>query len=198
MDWDARYNSPSYAYGTEPNDFLSEVADRILKGRVLCLAEGEGRNAVFLAGLGYSVIAVDGSRAGLNKAEVLAQARGVTISTVHADLTDFVIEPDSYTGIIAIYAHLPSPLRKNIHKAAVEGLCPGGVFILEAFTRAQLNYDTGGPKDQDLLMQLPVLRSELSGLEFEIAREVERNVTEGDYHKGLASVVQILGRKPID
>lgn len=81
MDWNARYNSPSYAYGTEPNDFLDEVADQILKGRALCLAEGEGRNAVFLAGLGYSVTAVDGARVGINKAEALAQARGVAIDS---------------------------------------------------------------------------------------------------------------------
>lgn len=117
-------------------------------------------------------------------------------STVHADLSDFTIEPGIYTGIVAIYAHLQSPLRKSIHRAVVKGLCPGGVFILEAFTESQLNYDTGGPRDLDLLMRLPVLLSELSGLDFEIAREVVRNVQEGDYHKGLASVVQILGRKP--
>jgi hypothetical protein len=134
---------------------------------------------------------------GLAKAEALAQSRGVAIWTVHTNLSDFIIQPGAYTGIIAIYAHLPSSLRQLIHKAAVPGLRPGGVFILEAFTPAQLNYDTGGPKDPDLLMPLPVLQAELSGLDFEIAREVERVVKEGDYHKGLAAVVQILARKPI-
>ena len=114
--WDERFSEPGFAYGTEPNDFLASVADRIPMGRVLSLAEGEGRNAVFLAGLGYEVTAVDSSRVGLAKAEGLAAERGVTIATVNADLADFEIEPGVWQGIISIFCHLPPVVRAAVHE----------------------------------------------------------------------------------
>jgi 2-polyprenyl-3-methyl-5-hydroxy-6-metoxy-1,4-benzoquinol methylase len=100
LRWDCRYAAEAYAFGTEPNDFLVEVAPLIPAGRVLCLAEGEGRNAVRLAGRGHEVTAVDASTVGIAKAQVLASARGVKIATVTADLSDFTIEPDFWAGIV--------------------------------------------------------------------------------------------------
>src|SRR4051812_40107727 len=97
--WDERYSGPEFAYGTEPNDFLAAVADRIPPGPVLMLGEGEGRNAVFLAGLGYEVVAVDQSEAGLAKARRLADERGVRVRTRRADLRDYPIEPGAWAGI---------------------------------------------------------------------------------------------------
>jgi SAM-dependent methyltransferase len=193
--WDERYSEPGYAYGTEPNQFLASVADRIPKGRVLCLAEGEGRNAVFLAGLGHEAIAVDASRVGLTKAQALARQRGVRLDTVHADLADFTIEPGFFEGIVSIFSHLPPLVRAALHERCLRGLAPGGVFILEAFTPRQLELGTGGPKTRELLMELAVVRQELPGLRFEIARELERPVIEGTYHTGNAAVVQILAVK---
>ena len=193
--WDKRYSEPGYAYGTEPNGFLASVADCIPRGRVLCLAEGEGRNAVYLAGLGYEVTAVDTSTVGLVKAEALAHERGVSIETVNADLADYPIEPGEWQGVVSIFCHLPPVVRAALHERCLRGLAPGGVFVLEGFTPRQLELGTGGPKSRELLMELEIVRQELPGLRFEIAREVERDVGEGKYHNGIASVVQIIAVK---
>ena len=193
--WDERYSEPGYAYGTEPNKFLASVAERIPRGRVLCLAEGEGRNAVYLAGLGYDVTAVDTSTVGLAKAEALASDREVTIETVIADLADFEIEPVAWQGVVSIFCHLPPVVRAALHERCLRGLAPGGVFVLEGFTPRQLELGTGGPKSRELLMELEIIRQELPGLRFEIAREIEREVVEGKHHKGAAAVLQILAVK---
>jgi len=195
MDWDERFSAPGFAYGTEPNDFLASVSDRIPKGQILSLAEGEGRNAVYLASLGHEVTAVDASAVGLAKARELAESRGVTITTILADLDDYTIGEQRWDGIIACYCHLPSPLRRAVHRAAAAGLKPGGVFVLEAFSKKQLEHDTGGPKSLDMLMSLEELEQELAGLRFDHGAELERIVVEGSGHTGLAAVVQILGVK---
>jgi len=193
--WNERFSEPGYAYGTEPNGFLTSVADRIPRGKVLCLAEGEGRNAVYLAGLGYDVTAVDTSTVGLAKAEALAKNRGVTIETVNADLEEYEIEPGAWQGIVSIYCHLPPVIRAALHERCLRGLAPEGVFVLEGFTPRQLEFGTGGPKNRELLMELEIIRQELPGLRLEIAREIEREVVEGNFHKGIAAVVQILAVK---
>jgi len=193
--WDERFSEPGYAYGTDPNGFLTSVADRIPHGNVLCLAEGEGRNAVYLAGLGYEVTAVDTSTVGLAKAKALASDRGVTIETVLADLDDYSIEPGAWQGIVSIYCHLPPVVRAALHERCLRGLAPGGVLVLEGFTPRQLELGTGGPKNRELLMELEIIRQELPGLRLEIGREIERDVAEGKYHGGTASVVQILAVK---
>lgn len=194
--WDDRYSAPTYAYGTEPNDFLKSVAGRIPPGRVLCLAEGQGRNAVYLASLGHDVLAVDQSPVGLERAQELAASRGVKIATEVADLSNFVIEPRSWSGIVAIFAHLPPALRSRVFAAAVRGLSSGGAFVLEAYAPKQLEYGTGGPKDVSMLMSLDVLRAELAGLRIEHGVETEREIHEGDYHHGHSAVVQVLAFKP--
>jgi SAM-dependent methyltransferase len=195
--WDQRYAADDYFYGEEPNTFLTTQAPLIPPGPVLCLAEGEGRNAVFLAGRGHAVTAVDGSAAGLAKAERLAARRSVTLTTVVADLAAFAVTPNHWSAIVAIFAHLPPPLRRATFAAAVAGLRPGGVFLLEAYTPAQLAFGTGGPKDPTLLMSLSDPRTELSGLTLELGQEIERDVIEGHGHTGRAAVVQVVGRKPV-
>jgi SAM-dependent methyltransferase len=194
--WNQRYGAEEYAYGTEPNDFLAEVAGRIPPGPVLCIAEGEGRNAVFLAGRGHAVTMVDASAAGLAKARALAAARGVAVETVEADLARFAIAPGAWSGIVAIFAHLPPALRATVHRAAAAGLVPGGVLVLEAFTPAQLGLGTGGPRQPEMLYTLGTLRGDLAGLEIVIGRELERDVAEGAHHTGCAAVVQVLAVKP--
>ncbi len=196
-DWDARYAEPGWAYGSEPNDFLREQAYRLpAAGRVLCLAEGQGRNAVHLASLGHRVTAVDLSPVGLARADALAASRGVPIRTVVADLADFPIEPLAWEGVVSIWVHVPPEVRVPLHRAVVAGLAPGGVLLLEAYTPRQLGRDTGGPSDPGRLMTLASLERELAGLEWELARELERDVVEGRYHSGRADVVQLVGRKP--
>jgi len=191
--WDERYSQPGFAYGTEPNEFLAAAAGRIPVGPVLSLGEGEGRNAAFLAGLGHQVVAADQSEVGLAKAKKLAADRGLTIETVCADLATFTIEPEAWAGIVSVFCHLPRRIRRPLYAAAVRGLRPGGVFVLEAYTPEQIGRGTGGPKDPDMLPTLAELTEELAGLEFVHARELDREVREGAYHTGVASVVQIVG-----
>ncbi|MBL8981795.1 MAG: class I SAM-dependent methyltransferase [Gemmatimonadetes bacterium] len=197
-DFDARYAEAEWAYGTEPNDFLRASAGQIPRGgRVLCLAEGQGRNAVFLAAAGHPVTAVDRSAPGLARAQALAAERKVSIETQLVDLAEFEVGTAQWDGIVAIFAHLPPPLRRRVHQAVVAGLRPGGVFILEAYSPAQLQRTTGGPRSLDLLMSIAVLREELAGLDFLVAQEIDREVIEGKYHTGTASVVQVLALKPV-
>ena len=195
--WDARYDSDEYLYGTEPNDFLREASGQIAPGgRVLCLAEGEGRNAVYLAGLGHQVVAVDQSRVGLEKARRLAASREVVLETVTMDLAELPIEPRGWDAIVSIWCHVPGALRRDLHRRVVEGLRPGGIFILEAYTPRQLEYGTGGPPEPDRLMTLTALRGELEGLLLEVGAEVEREIQEGATHHGRSHVVRVLARKP--
>jgi hypothetical protein len=194
--WDERYGEEGFAYGTEPNDFLVEVVDQIPAGPVLCLAEGEGRNAVFLAGRGHSVLAIDQSAVGLDKARVLAARRHVPIETQVTDLAAFEFEARHFAGIVSIWAHLPPELRRKVHEQCVEALIPGGVMVLEAYTPAQVGRGTGGPPNPALCMTAEGLRAELTGLYFEILVERERQVSEGKYHNGVSAVVQMVARKP--
>jgi hypothetical protein len=197
--WDERYgHTAEYVFGTAPNAFLEQCAERIpAGGPVLCLAEGEGRNAVYLAGRGHPVTAVDQSSVGLEKAVRLASARSVMIGTELADLGDYIIEPGVWAAVVVIFAHLTPELRARVHAAAVEGLRPGGVLILEAYHPEQLRLRTGGPMGApEMLMTLEMLRGDLAGLDLEIAQEIERDVLEGCAHTGRAAVVQVCGRKP--
>ncbi|MDA8098817.1 MAG: class I SAM-dependent methyltransferase [Nitrospiraceae bacterium] len=193
--WDQRYDTEEYVYGIEPNRFLASMADKIPKGRVLCLAEGEGRNAVFLAKQGCRVLAVDSSPVGLKKAEKLAASQGVSIETQVVDLAHFEIEPGAWDGIVSIFAHVPSAIRKALHRKVVAGLRSGGVLVLEAYTPKQLEYKTGGPPNADMMMTLAGLREELAGLEFLHAKELDRDVIEGRLHTGKGAVVQVVAKK---
>ena len=194
--WDQRYARDEYVYGTTPNDFLASVADRIPPGPVLCLADGEGRNGTHLAELGHEVTSVDASSVGLEKARKLAEAKGVRLHLVHADLAEYAIEPGAWAGIVSIFLHLPPTLRARVHASSVAGLRPGGVFVLEAYTPDQLAYGTGGPKEPELLMRKDDVVPELHGLDLPIAQELVRTMAEGIVHHGESAVVQILGVKP--
>ncbi len=196
--WDERYGEPGFVYGTEPNDFLAANAERFLRpgGDILCLAEGEGRNAVFLARLGFHVTGVDGSAVGLAKARRLAEQRGVAIQTVVADLADFDLGFERWDGIVSIWCHTPAALRQRLHRSAVAALRPRGVLLLESYTPKQLEYKTGGPPTADMMMTLAAVREELDGLEFLVAEEAVREVHEGKSHSGPSAVLQVIARKP--
>lgn len=193
--WDERYATDEYIYGTEPNDFLATHAKK-LTGPVLSIAEGEGRNGVYLATLGLDVLGIDGSTVGLDKARALARARGVTIRTEVADLARYTPPVERFGSIISISAHLPSATRARLYPLLEQALRPGGLLLLEAYSEAQLGRGTGGPKDPDMLMSVAKITTEFPGLEPVLLRALDRDVREGSGHTGLASVVQFIGRKP--
>jgi 2-polyprenyl-3-methyl-5-hydroxy-6-metoxy-1,4-benzoquinol methylase len=194
--WDRRYSNETYAYGTEPNEFLVSMLDKLPEGRVLCLGEGEGRNATWLAQQGRQVTAVDSSKVGLEKARRLALARGVEITIALADLKDFPIGSEHWDAIVSIFCHLPLQVRRNVHERCVEGLRTGGMLLLEAYTPEQLKYKTGGPPTAEMMMDADSLSRELEGLEFLHLQELAREIREGEYHNGPGAVVQVLAKKP--
>ncbi len=192
--WNQRYTGDEYIYGIEPNSFLSEHVG-MLTGPTLSLAEGEGRNAVFLASQGLKVHSVDGSEVGLAKAQALALSRGVEIQTEVADLEMFEPAVNCYGSVISISAHLPSTVRNRLYPFVERCLKPGGIIILEAYTENQLTKNTGGPKDPDMLMSQAKIKREFPNIEPILLRELKRDIREGKYHTGMASVVQFIGRK---
>lgn len=193
--WDERYSAKEYVYGTQPNDFLKHHVNTINNGNVLSLAEGEGRNAVFLAKMGYSVTAVDSSIAGILKGKQLAQKNNVKINFVHADITEYDLGHTQWDGIISIFFPLASKQRRQLYKKIPHALKINGVFLLEAYTPEQIQYGTGGGNDIDTMQSKKTLSTELASLTFDHLIEINRNVIEGKLHTGMGSVVQAIATK---
>ena len=195
--WNERYREAGFAYGTEPNDFLVASAPLLPPAsNILCLGEGEGRNSVYLAAQGHRVTAVDAAAVGLAKVRRLARERQVAVETIEADLTNFQIDGLSHQAIISIFCHLPPDTRRQLHRRVCSGLAPGGVFVLEGYSKRQFERTTGGPRAIDLLLDLEEVKQELGGLKITHAVEIEREIHEGRYHNGLGCVVQIIGTRP--
>lgn len=196
--WNEKYDRDDFFYGTEPNDFL-RVASLILpeKAKILSLAEGEGRNACYLAQQGHQVSAVDSSEIGVEKTQLLAQAMQVEINAELADLNDFDLGEQKWDAIIAIFCHLPVELRKNVARKIISALKPGGFYISEVYAKAQLQHQTGGPKDSDLLIDLQEIQQDMPSLNWIHAEQIERQVIEGVGHTGLGWVSQVIGQKPL-
>jgi SAM-dependent methyltransferase len=195
--WEQRYGTDEYLFGTEPNEFLRDSVPVLPAGSVLCLAEGEGRNAVFLAECGFDVHSVDLTEAGVAKTRRLAERRGVKVDAAVGDLADFPIGTARWDVIVSIFAHMPPLVRRDLHHRVVVALKPGGMFLLEAYTPQQVGRGTGGPSTPELTMTIDALRVELAGLELLHAEELEREVVEGPGHTGSAAVVQVIARKPV-
>ena len=194
--WNARYAGEEFVYGREPNDFVVQAVSAIPhQGRVLCLADGEGRNGVWLARQGFRVTAVDVAEQGVAKGRELARASGVEIETRVADVTRFDLGIERWDAIVSILLHLPSKARRDLHRRAIAALAPGGVFVYEAYGPEQLRYRTGGPPEPQLLHSLDDVVSDFDGCEIDHAFEGVRAVNEGRLHRGDGFVVQVIARK---
>jgi hypothetical protein len=196
--WEQRFAADGYLYGTAPNEFLRDVVPSLglaADASVLCLAEGEGRNAVFLAECGYHVSSIDLTSAGVDKTLQLASQREVHVAAVVGDLATFGIGENRWDLVVSIFAHMPPTIRRDLHQRVVAALRPGGRCVLEAYTPAQIGRGTGGPSLPEMTMTLAGLRDELAPLEFVHAVETEREVIEGRGHSGVGSVVQVVARK---
>jgi SAM-dependent methyltransferase len=198
--WNQRYTEKGYAYGEEPNDFLAKTLASMTSGKILFPAEGEGRNAVHAAQMGWEVSAFDISHAGKEKATLLAKEKGVSIDYQVGELDSLHYPKNHFDAIALIYAHFPGSQRSLIHQALWKLLKPGGTIILEGFSQRHLTYQekdskVGGPKDLSMLFNIDSLRNDFSNCHFLQLEELEISLSEGKYHRGIGSVIRLVGRK---
>jgi SAM-dependent methyltransferase len=198
--WNERYRSETYAYGKTPNEYLCEQILKLSPGTILFAAEGEGRNAVFAASLGWHVSAFDISIEGKNKALRLAEKNKVSLNYHVGELPELNFQPQQFDAIALIYAHFPAAIKSQYHQLLGTLLRPGGVIIFEAFSKKHLDYmarnpGVGGPRDLASLFSEEELKADFSGFEFLEFTETEVELSEGVYHQGKGSVIRFVARK---
>lgn len=196
--WNERFAAPGYLFGTAPNAFLASQRARFAPGMaVLAVADGEGRNGVWLAGLGCRVTAVDFSPVALAKARDLAARSGVVIETVEADLSAWSWPRAAFDAVVAIFIQFADPaLRRRIFAGMRQALKPGGILVMQGYRPKQLDYKTGGPPHAENLYTADLLRRELAGLEFLHLAEHDSVIAEGAGHKGMSALVDLVARAP--
>lgn len=195
--WDEKYAGRDYAYGTEPNAFLVSQRHRLERGmEVLAVADGEGRNGVWLAQQGLRVTTVDGSAVAVQKALKLALDRRVNIRAQVADLTDWIWPVAVFDAVAAIYIHFPPDLRRSMHHAMYAALKPGGLLLMEVFHPDQLGRGSGGPPAREMLYDAATLAEDFKGMDILLLEEVETDLEEGRLHRGPASVTRLVARRP--
>jgi len=199
--WDSRFSTEDYAYGITPNVFLKGVIDKYkLKGEILLPAEGEGRNAVYAAKSGLKVTAFDISIEGKNKALKLSAKKNVEITYEVGDFFDLDIIDRQYDSAALIFAHFPPPLLSKYHKKIGELIKSNGIIILEGFSKNHLKHREGnpnisGPNKVEMLFSKESIQKDFPDFEIIQLEEIEVELTEGKFHKGIGSVIRFIGRK---
>ncbi len=198
--WNDRYSSEEFAYGTAPNNFLKEQLEKLNSGTILFPAEGEGRNAVFAAQLGWKVSAFDISAEGKNKALKLAEANNIVIDYQVGELETLNYQAEQFDAIALIYAHFPAAIKSSIHQILETYLHKGGYIIFEAFSKKHLEYlaindKVGGPKDIESLFSIAEIQSDFPDYEIIQLEEKEIELNEGLFHNGKGSVIRFIGKK---
>ncbi|TAJ07918.1 class I SAM-dependent methyltransferase [Marinilabiliaceae bacterium JC017] len=194
--WDDRYANDQFLYGFLPNHFFETFIQGLEPGKLLLPGEGEGRHAVFAARKGWQVTAVDYSAVGRRKALMLADQYNVVVDYQIADLATYVPQTEVYDAIALVFVHMPSEQRALVHQQMISGLKPGGRLFLIGFTRAQLQYSSGGPKDEDWLFSSEALEKEFSGLNIIRNEELITVFNESQGHQGEGAVVVFEAVKP--
>jgi cyclopropane fatty-acyl-phospholipid synthase-like methyltransferase len=195
--WEARYAEPGYLFGTEPNAFLKSKAHLLKPGqKALAVADGEGRNGVFLAELGLDVLAIDISPKALEKSSALARERGVTLRTERTNLATWSWRAAAFDVIVAIFIQFSPPKeREEIFAKIKRALKPGGLLLLEGYRPEQLKYKTGGPSKVEQLYTRALLEQEFAGFSSLEIEEHDSVVSEGSRHVGMAALIDLVGRK---
>lgn len=195
--WNQRYAVEEYIFGTEPNAFLRAQAHRFTPGqKVLAVADGEGRNGVWLARQGLDVLAVDVSPPALEKSRKLADLHGVTLETELADLFAWEWGEERFDAVVAIFIQfVPPEGRRRLHRLMRQALKPGGLILLQGYTPKQLEYKTGGPSERANLYTAEDLRGEFADLEILHLREHDSEINEGAGHSGMSALVDLVARK---
>ncbi len=193
--WNDRFSKDEFVYGKEPNKFLKEEIKKIAPGKILFLGEGEGRNAVYAASLGWNVDAVDYSDAAKAKTEKLSLEKKVKVNYHVEDLFTYSPKQNYYDVVAVIYIHFDKDLRKILFSIAEDSLKSGGKIILEVFEKDQIKYSSGGPKETELLYSLEDIAENLIDLEFEKFSKENIDLDEGALHQGKAEVIRFVGIK---
>ncbi len=193
--WNQRYAESVYVYGTTPNDFYKKELDKLTPGKILLPAEGEGRNAVYAAELGWRVCAFDQSEEGKKKALRFAKERNVSIEYMIKDLDHIDYPADQFDAIGLVFVHLPGAGRRAIHRNIIRYLKPGGTLILVGFSKEQLPFNSGGPKDLAWLFSKEELIEDFIDLQIISLTQMETMIEEGEFHNGPASVIQLVAKK---
>ena len=194
--WETRFGAPGYLFGKEPNAFL-KAQKRLLppSGTALSVADGEGRNGVWLAEQGLDVLAIDYSATGLGKARALAQERGVTLRTEVADLTTWRWPQDAFDVIAAIFIHFAAAERDPFFARLKSALKPGGLLLLQAYRPEQLNYRTGGPQEAERMYTRAILQAAFGDFSQLDIREHDSTIDEGTAHVGMSALIDLVGKK---
>ncbi len=196
--WDARYATPGWHFGTEPADFLRRHAPLLpAAARVLSVAEGEGRNAVFLARLGHAVTGFDSSAVGLAKARRLAEDAGVAVTLHHADIDDWTWMPDAFDAVAIVFCQFATPaVRTRLFAGIDRTLRPGGLLLLHGYAPRQIDYGTGGPGAVENLYTLDLVRAGFPGYRALVAADYDAVLHEGHGHSGRSALIDFVARKP--
>jgi len=195
--WEARFSAPGYLFGTEPNAFLKSKAHLLKAGqKVLSIADGEGRNGVFLAGLGLDVLATDISPTALAKSQALAKERGVTLRHELADLETWPWPIEAFDAVAGIFFQFLVPsARTRVFAHIKRALKPGGLLLVEGYGLGQLEYKTGGPGVPDQLYTRPMLQDAFGDFASLEIKEYDAALSEGAHHAGMSALVDLVGRK---
>ena len=198
--WNDRYSIKEYAYGEQPNSYLKEQLNNIPAATILFPAEGEGRNAVYAATLGWKVFAFDLSSEGKKKAIQLAKKHNVEINYEVGEFQSLNYQANQFDAIALIYAHFPANKKSIYHKILATYLRPGGIVIFEAFSKKHLDYVTknekvGGPKNIAELFSIDEIKEDFENFEIIELAEQEIELNEGLFHNGKGSVIRFTGQK---
>jgi 2-polyprenyl-3-methyl-5-hydroxy-6-metoxy-1,4-benzoquinol methylase len=196
--WNERFSKDNYEFGTEPAGFLPENKRYLpAAGTALCVADGEGRNSVWLAKQGLAVTAFDFSPPGLAKARKLAESAGVAVDYRLADINAWDWASTQYDVIAAIFIQFVGPIeRARIFAGFIRALKPGGVLLLHGYNTDQLKYGTGGPKQLENLYTTALLRDAFAPLEMLRLESYEKEISEGQGHVGMSALLDLVARKP--
>lgn len=196
--WNERYQGEDYLFGTEPADFLHRAAPWLKAGeRVLCIADGEGRNSVWLAGRGLSVTAFDPAPNALAKAERLAAMRGVKVDFNLSDIDGWDWRARAYDVIAGIFIQFAGPDDRAALFARIDrALKPGGLLLLHGYAPRQVAYGTGGPPDRANMYTLDLLRQAFAGYQVLRAEDFDADIREGKGHSGRSALIDFIARKP--
>lgn len=195
--WESRYSVPDFIFGKDPNYFLQSCGGLLpASGKALAIADGEGRNGVWLAEQGLSVVCLDLSESAQLKATSLAKERGVNIALVRADIHSWSYPPDAFDVVIDIFTQFSSPIeRLKKWRGVRDTLKPGGLFILQGYTPRQLEFNTGGPKKVENLYTRQVLEDAFRDFKDVRIVEEDREMREGAAHSGMSAVIGLTARK---